>query len=130
MVDYDNSPLAASHYPALSAVDDRSVDVGVHVAEAILARHNEPDRSPTQALLPPPRSGAPPRLGAPTLRTGPAVESGCLDHEDRQVSLQDHRLRDAAHHGLAHGGTTPGPDDQQVGIDAVHQLEECGRPVR
>lgn len=53
VVGYDNSPLAASHYLALTTVDDRSVDVGVHAAEAILARHEEPDRAPSQVLLSP-----------------------------------------------------------------------------
>jgi hypothetical protein len=38
VVGYDNSPLAASHYLALTTVDDRSVDVGSHAARAILAR--------------------------------------------------------------------------------------------
>lgn len=53
VVGYDNSPLAASHYLALTTVDDRSVDVGVHAAQAILARRNEPDRAPSQVLLSP-----------------------------------------------------------------------------
>jgi DNA-binding LacI/PurR family transcriptional regulator len=52
-VGYDNSPLAASHYLALTTVDDRSVDVGAHAARAILARHEEPDRAPSQVLLSP-----------------------------------------------------------------------------
>jgi len=53
VVGYDNSPLAASHYLALTTVDDRSVDVGAHAARAILARHEEPDRAPSQVLLSP-----------------------------------------------------------------------------
>jgi len=53
VVGYDNSPLAASHYLALTTVDDRSVDVGVHAARAILARHDEPERAPSRVLLTP-----------------------------------------------------------------------------
>lgn len=53
VVGYDNSPLAASRYLSLTTVDDRSVDVGVKVAEAILARRDEPGREPSQVLLSP-----------------------------------------------------------------------------
>jgi DNA-binding LacI/PurR family transcriptional regulator len=53
VVGYDNSPLAASHYLALTTVDDRSVDVGRHAAQAILARQEEPDRAPSRVLLTP-----------------------------------------------------------------------------
>jgi DNA-binding LacI/PurR family transcriptional regulator len=53
VVGYDNSPLAASHYLALTTVDDRSVDVGVHAAQAILSRRDEPRRAPSRVLLPP-----------------------------------------------------------------------------
>jgi DNA-binding LacI/PurR family transcriptional regulator len=53
VVGYDNSPLAASHYLQLSTVDDRSADVGTYAAEAILARHDEPDRAPSHVLLSP-----------------------------------------------------------------------------
>jgi len=53
VVGYDNSPLAASHYLALTTVDDRSVDVGVHAAQAILTRREQPDRTPSQVLLSP-----------------------------------------------------------------------------
>ena len=53
VVGYDNSPLAASHYLALTTVDDRSVDVGSHAARAILARHDDPDRAPSHVLLSP-----------------------------------------------------------------------------
>ena len=53
VVGYDNSPLAASHYLALTTVDDRSVDVGVHAAQAILARRDEPERAPSRVLLSP-----------------------------------------------------------------------------
>lgn len=53
VVGYDNSPLAASHYLALTTVDDRSVDVGMHAAQAILARLEEPGRAPSRVLLSP-----------------------------------------------------------------------------
>ena len=53
VVGYDNSPLAASHYLALTTVDDRSVDVGSAAARAILARHDDPGRTPTRVLLSP-----------------------------------------------------------------------------
>jgi len=53
LVGYDNSPLAASRYLALTTVDDRSVDVGRQAAEALLARREEPGRAPTRVLLPP-----------------------------------------------------------------------------
>jgi len=53
VVGYDNSPLAASHYLALTTVDDRSVDVGIHAAQAILARRDEPERLPSRVLLAP-----------------------------------------------------------------------------
>jgi DNA-binding LacI/PurR family transcriptional regulator len=53
VVGYDNSPLAASHYLALTTVDDRSVDVGIHAARAILARRGEPHRAPSRVLLSP-----------------------------------------------------------------------------
>ena len=53
VVGYDNSPLAASHYLAFTTVDDRSLDVGIHAAEAILARQEEPHREPSRVLLPP-----------------------------------------------------------------------------
>jgi DNA-binding LacI/PurR family transcriptional regulator len=53
VVGYDNSPLAASRYLALTTIDDRSVDVGVHAAEAILARQADPNRPPSQVLLSP-----------------------------------------------------------------------------
>jgi DNA-binding LacI/PurR family transcriptional regulator len=53
VVGYDNSPLAASRYLALTTIDDRSVDVGVHAARAILARQADPDRTPSQVLLSP-----------------------------------------------------------------------------
>ena len=53
IVGYDNSPLAASRYLALTTIDDRSVDVGVHAARAILARHRDPDRKPSRVLLSP-----------------------------------------------------------------------------
>lgn len=53
VVGYDNSPLAASHYLGLTTVDDRSVDVGIQAAQAILARQEEPDREPSHVLLSP-----------------------------------------------------------------------------
>jgi DNA-binding LacI/PurR family transcriptional regulator len=53
LVGYDNSPLAASHYLAMTTVDDRSVDVGIHAAQAILARREEPHRAPSHVLLTP-----------------------------------------------------------------------------
>jgi DNA-binding LacI/PurR family transcriptional regulator len=53
VVGYDNSPLAASHYLALTTIDDRSVDVGIQAAEAILARLQEPGRPPSRVLLSP-----------------------------------------------------------------------------
>jgi DNA-binding LacI/PurR family transcriptional regulator len=53
IVGYDNSPLAASRYLALTTVDDRSVDVGVHVARALLARLDDPERNPSRVLLSP-----------------------------------------------------------------------------
>jgi DNA-binding LacI/PurR family transcriptional regulator len=53
VVGYDNSPLAASHYLAFTTVDDRSLDVGIHAAEAILARQEEPHREPSRVLLSP-----------------------------------------------------------------------------
>jgi DNA-binding LacI/PurR family transcriptional regulator len=53
VVGYDNSPLAASHYLALTTVDDRSVDVGIQVAQSILARHDDPGRAPSHIMLSP-----------------------------------------------------------------------------
>jgi DNA-binding LacI/PurR family transcriptional regulator len=53
VVGYDNSPLAASRFLALTTVDQRSADVGVHAARAILARHRDPDREPSRVLLSP-----------------------------------------------------------------------------
>jgi DNA-binding LacI/PurR family transcriptional regulator len=53
VVGYDNSPIAASRYLALTTVDDRSVDVGIHAAKAILARRDEPGRPPDRVLLAP-----------------------------------------------------------------------------
>jgi DNA-binding LacI/PurR family transcriptional regulator len=53
VVGYDNSPLAASHYLALTTVDDRSVDVGTRVAQAVLARHDDPGRPPSRIMLSP-----------------------------------------------------------------------------
>ena len=53
VVGYDNSPLAASHYLAITTVDDRSLDVGIHAARAILARQEDADREPSHVLLPP-----------------------------------------------------------------------------
>ena len=53
VVGYDNSPLAASHYLALTTVDDRSVDVGTQVAQAVLARHDDPSRPPSRIMLSP-----------------------------------------------------------------------------
>lgn len=53
VVGYDNSPLAASQYLALTTVDDRSVDVGIHAAQAILTRHEDSGRAPSHVLLAP-----------------------------------------------------------------------------
>jgi DNA-binding LacI/PurR family transcriptional regulator len=53
VVGYDNSPLAASHYLALTTVDDRSVDVGTQAAQSILARHDDPGRPPSHVMLSP-----------------------------------------------------------------------------
>jgi DNA-binding LacI/PurR family transcriptional regulator len=53
VVGYDNSPLAASNYLAFTTVDDRSLDVGIHAAEAILARQEEPHRKASRVLLTP-----------------------------------------------------------------------------
>lgn len=53
VVGYDNSPLAASRYLALTTIDDRSVEVGIHAARALLARREDPTRTPTRTLLSP-----------------------------------------------------------------------------
>jgi DNA-binding LacI/PurR family transcriptional regulator len=53
VVGYDNSPLAASHYLALTTVDDRSLDVGIQAAQAILGRQEDPHRDPSRVLLSP-----------------------------------------------------------------------------
>jgi DNA-binding LacI/PurR family transcriptional regulator len=53
VVGYDNSPLAASRYLALTTVDDRSFDVGIQAARAILARRDDPVRPPSHVLLSP-----------------------------------------------------------------------------
>lgn len=70
IVGYDNSPLAASHYLSLTTIDDRSVDVGSHAAQAILARHDDPDREASQILLPPALVRRASTSTAPPMRRG------------------------------------------------------------
>jgi DNA-binding LacI/PurR family transcriptional regulator len=53
LVGYDNSPLAASRYLAFTTVDDRSADVGRHVARAVLERRVDPSYEPRRTLLSP-----------------------------------------------------------------------------
>jgi DNA-binding LacI/PurR family transcriptional regulator len=65
LIGYDNSPLAGARYLGFTTVDDRSVDVGIHVAQTILDRRTDGMHEPRRTLLPPrlvPRSStAPPR---------------------------------------------------------------------
>ncbi len=43
IVGYDNSPLASAHYLDLTTIDDKSFDVGVAVAKALLQRMENPE---------------------------------------------------------------------------------------
>jgi DNA-binding LacI/PurR family transcriptional regulator len=51
LIGYDNSPLASSRYLSLTTIDQRSLDVGIHVGRAILERRADPGREPRRTLL-------------------------------------------------------------------------------
>ncbi|MDQ4503118.1 LacI family DNA-binding transcriptional regulator [Sinomonas sp. ASV322] len=65
VVGYDNSPLAAYRYLALTSVDPHSREIGAETARTLLARLEHPDAPPRRALLEPSLvvrgSTAPPR---------------------------------------------------------------------
>ncbi|MBP1136578.1 DNA-binding LacI/PurR family transcriptional regulator [Arthrobacter sp. PvP023] len=50
---YDNSPLAQSRYLDISSVDDRSEEVGILTAQALLSRIKDPTREPLRTLVQP-----------------------------------------------------------------------------
>jgi DNA-binding LacI/PurR family transcriptional regulator len=50
---YDNSPLAQSRYLDISSIDDRSYDVGVLTARALMERIKDPSRKPQRILIEP-----------------------------------------------------------------------------
>ena len=53
MIGYDNSQLAKSRYLDMSTVDNRSDIVGVDVANALLARIQDPTLEPERKLIEP-----------------------------------------------------------------------------
>ncbi|MCH6471395.1 LacI family DNA-binding transcriptional regulator [Sinomonas terrae] len=53
VVGYDNSPLAAYRYLALTSVDPHSRDIGAEAARTLLTRLEQPDAPPRPALLEP-----------------------------------------------------------------------------
>lgn len=53
VVGYDNSPLAAYRYLALTTVDPHSREIGAQAARTLLARLENPDAPPLRALLEP-----------------------------------------------------------------------------
>ncbi|MEA5456539.1 LacI family DNA-binding transcriptional regulator [Sinomonas sp. JGH33] len=53
VVGYDNSPLAAYHYLALTSVDPRSREIGAEAARTLLARLQNPDAPRRHALIEP-----------------------------------------------------------------------------
>jgi DNA-binding LacI/PurR family transcriptional regulator len=50
---YDNSPMAQSRYLDISSVDDRSEEVGILTAQALLSRIENPSRQPLRTLVQP-----------------------------------------------------------------------------
>jgi DNA-binding LacI/PurR family transcriptional regulator len=53
VVGYDNSPLAAYRYLALTSVDPHNREIGAEAARTLLARLENPDAPPRRALLEP-----------------------------------------------------------------------------